>query len=183
MKTVLRFALVVLTTGVALGMIGCNDISSRNTLTVVSVNNGNTYYSDLINEADTAKIFVPVDAIPVTFGNIPNSGGTPLASGTPFSEIVITSYSVTYDYPIYSPVTGGLNIRVPSGGTASGTISISNRSEKDALYGTLTSTLSTTARIHFTGYNRINDSGGDAVEADAALTVQVDNFGDSNVNQ
>lgn len=184
MKTVLRFALVVFTIGAALGMIGCNDISSRNTLTVVSVNDGNTYYSDLLNEADSAKVFIPVDNIAVTFGNIPNSGGDPLAAGTPYSEIVLTSYAVTYDNGIFSPISGGMNLRVASGGTITGTISISNSSEKAALLGTLMATSTTTARIHFTGYNHINGpNNGDRVEADAALAVQVDNFGDSDVNQ
>ena len=184
MKTVLRFALAVVAVTAALGMSGCTDTSSRNTLTVVSVNNGNAYFSDLINEADTAHIFIPVDQVKIKLGNIPNGGGAPLAPGDPYSEIVVTGYTVTYDNGIYTPVTGGLNLRIPSGGTAEGTIVLSNSVEKAALLGSMGgSTISTIARIHFTGYNYIDGiRNGDPVWADAALTVQVGNFGDTNVN-
>jgi len=180
MKTVLRFALVVLAVAAALGMSGCTDVSSRNTLTVVSVNGGNAFFSDLINEADTSKSFIPVDAVPVKFGNIPNGGGDPVAPGEPYSEIVVTGYTVTYDNGIYSPVSGGLNVRVPSGGTAEASIALSNTQEKVALLSSLSGTSTTIARIHFVGYNYINGiDNGEQVWANAALTVQVGNFGDT----
>jgi len=185
MKTVLRFALAVVAVSAALGMSGCTDTSSRNTLTVVSVNNGNTYFSDLINQADTTKPFIPVDEVPIKLGNIPNGGGAPLAPGDPYSEIVVTGYTVTYDDGIYTPVTGGLNLRIPSGGSTEGTIILSNSVEKSALLGSMGGgTVSTIARIHFIGYNYIDGiRNGDSVWADAALTVQVGNFGDTDVNK
>ncbi len=176
---------VALAVGTALFSLGgCTSESSRAVLTVVSLNDGNTYYSDLINEADTAKIFIPVDEIPFKLGNIPNDGQAPLAPGSPFSEIVVTGYSVTYDNGVYSPISGGLSLRIPSGGTVEGTVTISNPSEKAALLGSLTSTVTSIATITFTGYNRINGSNnGDWVSAFGRLTVQVDNFGDTDVNQ
>ncbi len=178
MKTWMRFALAVLTLGAAVGMMGCTDESTRNILTVVQVNEGNTFFSDLINVEDPMNPFIPVDQIKVSFGNIPNGGGVPLEAGTPYSEIVVTGYTVTYDNGIYSPVTGGLNVRVTSGQTAEGTITLSESGEKAALGGG--GTVTTIARIHFTGYNYINGSNnGDAVMADAALTVQVGDFGDT----
>jgi hypothetical protein len=184
MKTVLRFALAVVAVAAALGMSGCTDTSSRNTLTVVSVNNGNAYFSDLINTADTTKPYIPVDEVPIKLGNIPNGGGAPLAPGDPYSEIVVTGYTVTWDNGIYQPLTGGLNLRISSGGTADGSIVLDNSVEKAALLGSMGgSTVSTVARVHFIGYNYIDGiRNGDSVWADAAVTVQVGNFGDTNVN-
>ena len=161
---------------------GCTSQSTRAVLTVVSLNDGKTYYSDLINTADSLHPYIPVDNIPITLGNIQNDGGAPLDPGTPFSEIVVTGYSVTYNPPIYTPVSGGLSMRVSSGGTTDGAIAISNLADKAAL--PLNTAATTTATIKFTGYNRVNGSAnGDAVEATGYITVQVANFGDNNVNQ
>jgi hypothetical protein len=162
---------------------GCTSESSRAVLTVVSVNGGHTYYSDLLNTADSQHVYIPVDEVVVTLGNIPNDGGAALDPGSPFSEIVVTGYSVTYNPAVFNPISGGLNLRIPSGSTAEGTITISNPSEKAALLATLTSTATSTATIKFTGYNRINGSdNGDEVSGTAYLTVQVDNFGDTDVS-
>ena len=178
MKTVMRFTLVVLTIGALLGMSGCTDVSSRNSLTVNSVNKGNAYFSDLYNILDPLKPFIPVDQVLVEFGNIRNGGGAPLEAGAPFSEILVTGYTVTYDNGIFSPVTGGMNSRVSSGGTATASIILSDSGEKGALLG-MTGTVTTIARIHFTGYNYINGSNnGDLVTADASLSVQVGDFSD-----
>ncbi|HYR68721.1 MAG TPA: hypothetical protein VER77_02495 [Candidatus Dormibacteraeota bacterium] len=178
MKTVTQFTLAVLTIGALLGMSGCTDLSSRNTLTVDSVNGGNTYLSDLINNIDPLNPFIPVDQVKVIFGNIRNGGGDPIKAGAPFSEIVVTGYTVTYDNGIFTPVVGGLNVRVSSGSTNEATILLSNSGEKGALIG-MTGTVTTIARIHFTGYNYINGyDNGDAVYADAALSVQIGDFGD-----
>jgi hypothetical protein len=180
MKTVMRFTLAVLTFGALLGMSGCTDESSRNSLTVVSVNEGNTYFSDLINVIDPLNPYIPVDQVKVAFGNIRNGGGAPLEAGAPFSEIVVTGYTVTYDNGIFSPVTGGLNARVSSGGTSEATILLSDSGEKGAL--AISGTVTTIARIHFTGYNYINGSNnGDLVQADAALSVQIGDFGDADI--
>ncbi len=181
MKTLMRFTLTVLTAVAAIGMTGCTDESSRNQLTVVSVNEGNTYFSDLLNVVDPLNPFIPVDQVKMTLGNTPNGGGTPLEPNTPFSEIVVTGYTVTYDNGIFSPVTGGLNLRIQSGQTVDGTITLSESGEKGAL--SVAGSVTTTARIHFTGYNYINGANnGDKVFADAALTVQVGDFGDTDTN-
>ena len=162
---------------------GCTSSSTRSDLTVVTINGGATYYSDLINEADTAHIFIPVDQVTVKFGNHPHDGSAPLTPGSGFSEIVVTGYSVTYSNGVFSPLSGGMNIVVPSGGTVDAAITISNPSEKAALLGSLTSTVTSTATITFTGYVRTTGNFGDGVSAAGNLTVQVDNFGDSDVNQ
>jgi hypothetical protein len=175
---------MVLTAVTALFFIsGCTSTSTRADLHVDSVNGGATYFSDLINEADTAHIFIPVDEVKVKFSNVPHSGGPPLAPGSGFDEIIVNHYTVTYDNGIYSPISGGMNVSIPSGGTADAAITISNASEKAALLGTITSTVTATARIDFTGWVRTTGNDGDHVSATAYLTVQVDNFGDSNVNQ
>jgi len=76
-----------------------------------------------------------------------------------------------------------MNVAIPSGGTAEAAITISNPSEKAALLGSITTTITATARIDFTGWVRTTGNDGDRVSATAYLTVQVDNFGDSDVNQ
>ena len=175
----MRYALALLAIAGAFAIGGCTDESSRNTLTVVTINDGNAFASDLINEADTAQVFIPVDQVEVTLGNIPNGGGNPVAVDQPFSEIVVTGYTVTYANGIYNPVSGGLNLRIPSGGTASGSIALSNIADKAAL--PLSTASTTTATVHFTGYNYINGiRNGDSVWAEGNITVQVANFGDQN---
>src|SRR5205823_14901072 len=144
---------------------------------------GSTYYSDLINEADTAHIFIPVDQIAVKLGDVPHDGSAPVAPGSGFDEIVVNHYHVHYDNGIYSDVDGGMNVVVQSGGRTDAAITISNPSEKGALLGTITTTVTATATITFSGYVRTTGADGDHVSATAYLTVQVDNFGDSDVNQ
>jgi len=173
----MRYALALLAIAGSFAIGGCTDESSRNTLTVVTINDGNAFASDLLNEADTAQVFIPVDQVEVTLGNIPNGGGNPVAVDQPFSEIVVTGYTVTYANGIYGPVSGGLNLRVPSGGTASGSIALSNIADKAVL--PLSTASTTTATVHFIGYNYINGvRNGDSVWAEANVTVQVANFGD-----
>jgi hypothetical protein len=162
---------------------GCNNTSTRADLQVESLNKGATYYSDLINEADSLHPFIPVDEIQVVFENHPHDGSTPLDPSAGFGEIVVDHYHVTYSNGIFSPVDGGMNVAIPSGGTSVASITISNPSEKAALLGTITSTVTATAKIDFQGYVRTTGNNGDRVYCTAYLTVQVDNFGDSNVNQ
>ena len=175
---------MVLTAVTALFFIsGCTSTSTRSDLHVDSVNGGSTYYSDLINEADTAHIFIPVDQINVVFSNVPHSGGLPQTPGSGFDQIIVDHYTVTYNNGVYSPVSGGMNVMIPSGGSATAAITISNPSEKAALLGAITTTVTATAKIDFTGWVRTTGNDGDRVYATAYLTVQVDNFGDSNVNK
>jgi hypothetical protein len=158
---------------------GCTNTSTRADLEVQSLNGGSTFYSDLINTADSLHPYIPVDNLKVTFANHPHDGSAPLAPGTGFSEIVVDHYTVTYDNGIYSPVSGGMNVSIESGGTTDAAITISNPSEKAALLGTITSAVTATAKIDFTGYVRTTGNDGERVYATAYLTVQVDNFGDT----
>jgi hypothetical protein len=179
MKTGFRFVMVALALAAAFWMTGCTNAATRNVLTVVSVNNGETFFSDLINVADSTKPFIPVDEVPVTFGNVPNGGGPPLQPNSPFSTIVITGYTVTYANGVYSPVSGGLTLRVESGQTATANVILSNTAEKGALLNSLPGTVTTTATIHFTGYNWVDGyNNGESLAADAYLAVQVGDFGD-----
>lgn len=174
-------AMVAVTALLFLG--GCTSTSTRADLHVLSVNDGATYYSDLLNEADTAHVFIPVDQVTVKFSNVPHDGSAPVQPGTGFDEIVVNHYHVHYNNGIYSDIDGGMNVVVPSGGETDAAITISNASEKAVLLGTITSTVTATAQITFTGYVRTTGADGDHVTATAYLTVQVDNFGDSDVNQ
>ncbi len=182
MKMIRLLALAALTTVALLGVGGCTDYSTRAILTIQSINDGNAYFSDLVNEADTANAFTPVDVVPMKLGNIQNDGGLPLAAGTPFSDIILTSYTVTYDNGIYTPVNGGLSGHVASGGSTTVSIILSNSSEKGALIG-MGGTVTTTARITVRGFVQANGANnGEPVVGIGALTVQVGNFGDSDVN-
>jgi len=184
MKTLRLLALAAIVTAGLLAVGGCTDQSTRAILTIQSINDGNAYFSDLINEADTAHVFIPVDAVTMKLGNIQNDGGPPLAPGTPFSTIYLTSYTVTYDNGIYTPINAGLNGVVASGGTTEISIILSNSSEKGALLFTLGGTVTTTARITLHGFVQANGANnGEPVVAIGALTVQVGNFGDGDVNQ
>lgn len=183
MKMIRLLALAALTAVALLGVGGCTDYSTRAILTIQSINDGNAYFSDLINEADTANAFTPVDVVAMKLGNIQNDGGLPLAAGTPFSDIILTDYTVTYDNGIYSPVNGGLSGHVASGGTTLVSIILSNTSEKGALIG-MGGTVTTTARVTVRGFVQANGANnGEPVVGIGALTVQVGNFGDSDVNQ
>ena len=157
---------------------GCTSTSTRADLRVLSVNGNATYYSDLLNDKDTSHVFIPIDQVNVTFTNTPHDGSNPVNAGAPFSDIVVDHYKVTYNNSIYSPIEGGMNVVVSSGGTTDAAITISNPSEKGALLGTLTTTVTSTARIDFSGYVRTTGNFGDRVSATAYLTVQVDNFAD-----
>jgi len=179
MKTLRLLVLAVLVLAAMLAVGGCTDESTRAILTIKSINDGNSYFSDLINEADSAHIFIPVDEVPVTLGNIQMDGGQPLAPGTPYSDIILTDYSVVYANGIYNPVTGGLSGHVASGGETEISIILSNSSEKGALLTSLGGTVTTTATITINGFVQANGgNNGDKVHAIGRLTVQVGNFGD-----
>ena len=178
MKTVMRIVLAAVALVAAFGMSACTDESSRHLLTVESVNGGNVYFSDLLTDSGG----VVADAATVTFGNIPNGGGDPLAPGEPFSVIVVTGYTVTYDNGVYPAYSGGLTVRVPSGGTAEASIGLSDIGVKASLNPFLAT--STTARITFRGYNETYGvNNGEGVTAYASLSVQVANFKDEDVPQ
>jgi hypothetical protein len=182
MKMTRLLALAALATVALLGVGGCTDYSTRAILTIQSINDGNAYFSDLVNEADSLNPFIPVDIVPMKLGNIQNDGGVPLAAGTPFADITLTSYTVTYDNGIYSPVNGGLSGHVTSGGTTQVSIILANSSDKGALIG-MGGTVTTTARITVRGFVQANGANnGEPVVGVGALTVQVGNFGDSDVN-
>lgn len=176
MKTFKWFALAALAAVVLLGMGGCTSTSTRSILTVESVNDGKVFYSDLVSDSG----LVVADEANVVFGNIQNDGGAPLAPGSPFSEIVVTGYTVTYDSGIYAPVTSGLTARVPSGGTATVSIALSDLASKAAV--PLNTAASTTARIKFTGFVLTNGgNNGDGVTALASVPVVIANFKDSDI--
>ena len=170
--------LAVVAVGAILVLGGCTDTSTRANLTVVEVNDGRVYYSDVISDSGT----VVADEVKLTLGNIQNDGLGPLEPGTPYSEIFVTGYTVTFDNGIYPPVTGGVSAIVPSGGTTEVAIALSDIGVKAALPVTIAS--STTARITVSGFVHTNGgNNGDGVSARASLPVQVANFKDSDLDQ
>lgn len=176
MKTLRLLALAALVGSALLAMGGCTDTSTRSILTVVAVNDGNVFYSDLVSDSGT----VVADEASIRLGNIQNDGGAPLEPGSPFSEIVVTGYTVTYDNGIYPPVSGGLTLRVPSGGEVEGSIALSDIGAKVSVPTTVAT--STTARITVRGFVLTNGgNNGDQVTALASLPVQVANFKDADL--
>jgi len=176
MKTLRLLALAALAGIALLAIGGCTDTSTRSFLTVVSVNDGHVFYSDLVSDSGT----VVADEAKIQLGNIPADGGTPLAPGTPYSEIVVTGYSVTYDNGIYPPYSGGLTLRIPQGETVEGSIALSDLGAKASVPTNIAS--ATTARIKVTGFVQANGpNNGDKVEALASVPVQVANFKDSDL--
>jgi hypothetical protein len=176
MKTLKLFGLAFLALVALLGMSGCTDTSSRAILTVVQLNGGNVLYSDLVSDSGTVK----ADQAKVVFGNIQNDGGAPLEPGSPFSEIIVDGYTVTYDNGIYPPVNGGITVRVPSGGTAEVMLAMSDLGAKASI--PINIATSTTARLTFSGFVHTNGgNNGDRVSARASIPVQVANFKDDDV--
>lgn len=168
--------LAVVATSALLVLGGCTDTSSRAILQVVNVNDGFVYYSDVVSDSGT----VVADEVKVTFGNIQNDGGAPLEPGSPFSQIKVTGYTVTYDNGVYPPVSAGMTAWVSSGGTTEASIAISDIGAKASL--PLNIATSTTARLTFTGFVLTNGgNNGDQVSAIASLPVQVANFKDSDI--
>ncbi len=176
MKTVKVFVIALAALGALAALNGCTDVSSRNILQVVSVNAGDVYYSDLVTDSGT----VVADAVQLKVTNIPNDGGATLAPGTPFSQIILTGYTVTFDNGVYPPVSGGISGVVNSGEQADVSIALTDIGVKASLSPFLAT--STTARITLTGFNHINGgNNGETVTARANLPVQVANFKDSDI--
>jgi hypothetical protein len=177
MKTVKVFVLALAALGALAALSGCTDESSRNILQVVSVNGGNVYYSDLVSDSGQ----VVADATTLKLTNIPNDGSAPLAPGTPFSQIILTGYTVTFENGIYPPVSGGLAGIVNSGQEAEVQIALSDLGAKAAV--NVNTAVSTTAHITVNGFNHINGgNNGDLVTARASFPVVVANFKDSEVH-
>ncbi|HET9952544.1 MAG TPA: hypothetical protein VFS09_12190 [Candidatus Eisenbacteria bacterium] len=178
MKTVKVVVLALAALGALAALSGCTDTSSRAILQVVNVNDGQVYYSDLVSDSGT----VVADEVKVTLTSTPNAGTPALAPGTPFSQIILTGYTVTFDNGIYPPVSGGLSGIVYSGEEATYSIALSDLGAKAAV--STSTAVSTTARITINGFNHINGgNNGDHVSATASLPVQVANFKDSDINQ
>ena len=176
MKTVKVFVLALAALGALVALTGCTDTSSRVNLVVVSVNDGKVYYSDLVSDSGT----VVADECKIKLTSVQNDGSLPLTPGTPFSQIFLQSYTVTFDNGIYPPVTGGLTGIVNSGQETELSIALSDLGAKASVSTGVA--VSTTARITVHGFNEINGgNNGDQVMATASLPVQVANFKDSDI--
>jgi hypothetical protein len=176
MKTVKVFVLALAALGALAALNGCTDTSSRAILQVVNVNGGHVYYSDLVSDSGS----VVADESKITLTNIPNDGGTALAPGTPFSQIILTGYTVTFDNGIYPPVSAGITAVIPSGEETTVSIALSDLLAKASV--PVNTSVSTTARITVNGFNHINGgNNGDLVTAHASLPVVIANFKDSDI--
>ena len=176
MKTVKVVVLALAALGALAALNGCTDTSSRTILQVVKVNDGKVYYSDLVSDSGP----VVADEVKITLTSTPNAGTPALAPGTPFSQVILTGYTVTFDNGIYPPVSGGLTGIVNSGEEATFSIALSDLGAKASV--STSTAVSTTARITVNGFNHINGgNNGDQVTATASLPVQVANFKDSDI--
>lgn len=176
MKTVKVFVIALAALGALAALNGCTDTSTRAILQVVSVNDGGVYYSDLVSDSGQ----VVADEVIIKVTNRPNDGSAALAPGTPFSQIILTGYTVTFDNGIYPPVSGGVSGIVNSGEETEVSIALTDIGDKAALSTSIAT--STTARITLNGFNHINGgNNGDGVTARANLPVQVANFKDADI--
>ena len=171
-----KLAILALAFGAVFALGACTSESTRADLIVVSINGGHTFFSDLINEADSSHIYIPADEVPIVLTNRQHDSGAPLNSGTPFSEIVVTGYSITFDGGVPGPISGGMNLLVPSGQEVSATVALDNLADKASI--PISAVITTTAHLHFNGYLRIAGQNGDQVNTLAHLSVSFANFGD-----
>ena len=178
MKTVKVVVLALAALGALAALNGCTDESSRAILQVVNVNDGKVYYSDLVSDSG----LVVADEVKITATSTPNAGTPALAPGTPFSQIILTDYTVAFDNGIYPPFSSGLTVIINSGEATTFTIALTDLGAKASLPTNIA--VGTTARITIHGFNHLNGgNNGDRVTATASVPVQIANFKDSDVNQ
>ncbi len=116
---------------VALFAPGCGDDSApRSTVTVETINQSQVLDSDVYNNGQdklpgTADDFIVEDTVPVTIRNRPHDSGLNIRTNGPFSAVVFERYEVRFTgQETLSPLFGSMYLRVPSGTTANGVVTI-----------------------------------------------------------
>ena len=126
-----RFGLVLFAfCTIALGA-GCSsDSSPRSVVTLESINDNLTLNSDVYNNGPdgvpgTSDDYILEDHVSFAVRNRPHDPALNVRAGGPFSVVVFQRFEVRFDGPESLPdVTGPLNLRVSSGNSASGEITI-----------------------------------------------------------
>ncbi len=143
--------------GVLIVALGCDatdneNESNRSVIVVNSINDGNPFFSDVLDQGDTLfdvsgayfalDDFVVEDLVPVSFFNRPYDQTVITGPGLPYGDFLVTSYDITWTeldnnssagpLPISSmnSVNNGTNIFVQSGGVGLGSILLVPFSQK-----------------------------------------------------
>jgi hypothetical protein len=199
MRTLLRrtSAWAIAGLGVLL-LAGCDeDGQSRNVVRIVSVNDNQPVFSDVIIVQDTT-FSAADDVVEVTLASRVHDDILDIAPDTPYSSVHFTTYDVDYvtndldgdTVPDLNDFTGSMNITVPTGGEASGSIVILRISDKlrapliclgdawvldPACSGTMDVQYTVRANITVHGSE---ETSGDDIEATGQVTLQIANYAD-----
>jgi hypothetical protein len=115
----------------------CNTTSEehRSVVSVSSINDNAPFFSDVLDQGDSIKVtqtgddFIQEDYVPVTFYNRPYSSAVTTDPELPYSDFIITRYTVTWErvdggpaLPASMSFTGGTSIIVPTTETVEASI-------------------------------------------------------------
>ncbi len=167
-------------------MSGCSDDSApRSSVTVESINNGETLDSDVYNNGPddlpgTGDDYIVEDQVPVVLRNLPHDSGLDINANGPFGAVVFDRYEVRFEGDeTLAPLFGSWYLRVPSGSAATGEVTVVPASYKmvpplSTLAGEQ-SELLFTAKILLIG---VEEDSQDEVIVEVGLPVNAANWGD-----
>ncbi|MBM3286106.1 MAG: hypothetical protein FJY88_01965 [Candidatus Eisenbacteria bacterium] len=126
----LFFSSLCLLTGL-LFVVGCSDDSApRSSVNIESINGNEVLDSDVYNNGDdgepgTDDDFIVEDQVPIVLRNRPHDAGLSMRANGPFGAVVLNRYSVRLPSELELPnISGGLYLRIPSGSTAIGEVTV-----------------------------------------------------------
>jgi hypothetical protein len=130
-RTIACFALPIAIWIVLLTAPGCSDESSpRSVVTVDTINQSQVLDSDVYNNGEdkisgTDDDFIVEDQVSIVIRNRPHDAILSIKPNGPFSTVVFNRYEVRFQGDeSLAPLIGSLHLRVASGGTASGVVTI-----------------------------------------------------------
>ncbi len=121
----------VLTTVLLLAAPGCSDDeSARSVVTIEQINGNQTLDSDVYNNGDddeylTGDDYVVEDQIQILVRNRPHDVGLDIEGTGAFGAVVFDRYEVRFEgEEVLPPLFGAIHLRVASGSTATGEITV-----------------------------------------------------------
>lgn len=110
---------------------GCSDDSSpRSVVSVDTINQGEVLDSDVYNNGsdklpDTADDFIQEDQVTIVLRNRPHDSGLNIDANGPFGAVVFERYEIRFSgEETLAPLFGAMHLRVASGATATGIVTI-----------------------------------------------------------
>jgi hypothetical protein len=171
---------------VAILAVGCSDDSAtRSVLLLESINSNETLNSDLYNNGEdgqpgTEDDFITEDQVSVLIRNRPHDPGLNVEPNGSFGAVVLNRYEINFTGPeTPDPITGAMHLRIPSGATGLGEITVIPAAHKQVppLYTILDQSgeLLLTAEITIFG---TEDDSNDEVSVSGTLPVHVADWAD-----